>query len=163
MPPHRGHEYLAQFAASFVDNLWIFVCSLPHEPIPGIQRFQWMQDLFPRAKIVHIHEVNPAANRNQEGAQQIWARAVLQHTRANPDYVFASEDYGWAFAQALGAQFIPVDPSRDQFPISGSELRLHPFRNWHFLPTAVRSYFVKEIVIKLLLFSEVNTVLPCAS
>lgn len=149
MPPHRGHEYLAQFASFFVDKLWIFVCSLPNEPIPGTQRYQWMQDLFPHATIIHIHEVNPAANRNQDGAQAIWAQAVLRHTIAKPDYVFASEEYGWAFAEALGAQFIPVDPSRDQFPISGSELRLRPFRNWHFLPTVVRSYFVKEIIIHL--------------
>jgi len=153
MPPHRGHEYLAQFASAFVDKLWIFVCSLPGEPIPGEFRYQWMQALFPQAEVVHIHEVNPAANRNQHGAQGIWAQAVLRHTNSSPNFVFASEEYGWDFAKALGARFIPVDPSRDQFPISGSELRRNPFRNWHFIPGVVRSYFVKEIGIR---FTDAN-------
>jgi hypothetical protein len=135
------------FAASFVDNLWIFVCSLPNDPIPGQLRAAWMQDLFPAATIIHIEEVNPAANRNQPGAQTIWARAVLDHLPEKPDYVFASEDYGWDFAAALGACFVPVDPSRDQFPISGTELRSKPFRHWHYLPAVVRPFFVREIMI----------------
>lgn len=149
MPPHRGHEYLAQFASAFVDKLWIFVCSLPNEPIPGALRHQWMSRLFPEAHVVHIQEVNPAANRQQDGAQRIWAQAVLSRLGHRPDYVFASEDYGWKFAEELGARFIPVDPSRDQFPISGSEMRLRPFRNWHFIPSVVRGYFVKEVRIKI--------------
>jgi cytidyltransferase-like protein len=147
LPPHRGHEYLAHFAASFVDKLWIFVCSLPHDPIPGTLRATWMQDLFPAATIIHIEEVNPAANRSQPGAQAIWARAVREHLDAQPDFIFASEDYGWEFAAALGACFVPVDPSRDQFPISGTELRSKPFRHWHYLPAVVRPFFVREIMI----------------
>ena len=129
------------------------MCSLPNEPIPGELRFIWMQDLFPHATIIHIHEVNPAANRNQAGAYKIWAQAVLSRLGFAPDFVFASEDYGWNFAAELGARFVPVDPSRDQFPISGSELRLHPFRNWHFIPSVVRSHFVKNILIN---FSEID-------
>ena len=149
LPPHRGHEYLAHFAASFVDKLWIFVCSLPGDPIPGPLRAAWIQELFPAASIVHIEEVNPAANRHQPGAHLIWARAVLDHLQQKPDYVFASEDYGWEFATALGGRFIPVDPSRDQFPISGTELRSRPFRHWHYLPAVVRPYFVREIMIDI--------------
>lgn len=148
MPPHRGHEYLVNFAASFVDELWIFVCTLPHESIPGEIRFEWMKNLFPKARLVHIQEVNPSANRAQANAHQIWAKAVLGHMPAKPDYVFASEDYGWAFARELGARFIPVDPSRDQFPISGTEVRTHPFRYWHFIPEKVRPWFIKHIQIQ---------------
>lgn len=147
MPPHMGHCYLADFARGFVDELWIFVCSLPHEVIPGTLRYQWMADLFPGARVVHIEEVNPAANRHQDGAQGIWARAVAERIKAPVDFVFASEDYGWAFARELSATFVPVDPSRDQFPISGTELRERPFRHWHHLPKLVRPWFVKTIAL----------------
>jgi nicotinamide mononucleotide adenylyltransferase len=149
LPPHRGHEYLGHFAASFVDKLWIFVCSLPSDPIPGSLRVQWMGEMFPHARIVHIDEVNPAANRRQPGAHLIWSRAVREHLDGNPDYVFASEDYGWEFAKSLDSRFIPVDPSRDQFPISGTELRTHPFRHWHYLPDVVRPHFIREIMIEV--------------
>jgi HTH-type transcriptional regulator, transcriptional repressor of NAD biosynthesis genes len=148
MPPHRGHEYLIRFASTFVDELWIFTCTLPTEPIPGELRAQWMRELFPKARHVHIAEANPNAGRDKQGAQDIWAETVLSHLPHKPDYVFASEDYGWNFADSLGAQFIPVDPSRDQFPISGTELRSHPYRYWHFIPAPVRPYFVREIMIE---------------
>lgn len=147
MPPHMGHCYLGDFGRSFVDELWIFVCSLPDEPIPGHLRFQWMRQLFPDARVIHIEEVNPAANRYQAGAQKIWANAVLERVQAPVDFVFASENYGWEFAEALGASFVPVDPSRDQFPISGSILREKPFRHWHQLPKVVRPWFVRTVAL----------------
>ncbi len=149
MPPHKGHEYLLEFAANFADETWIFVCSLPGEVIPGKLRFAWIQHLFPNAKVVHIHVVNPQANRLQEGAHKIWAEAVRAEIKQPIDYVFASEDYGWNFARELGATFIPVDPSRDQFPVSGTEVRTHPYRYWHFIPQVVRPWFVKSIQVKL--------------
>jgi len=149
MPPHKGHEYLVQFASSFVDELWVFVCTLPDEIIPGELRFQWMKDLFPQVKLVHIQEVNPQANRYQKNAHTIWARAVKEHVGSSIQYVFASESYGWNFAQALEAEFVPVDPSRDQFPISGTEVRTRPFRYWHFIPERIKPWFVKEIALQI--------------
>jgi len=154
MPPHQGHRYLVDSALSFVDALWVFVCSLPGEPIPGELRYNWMKELFPQATVIHIQEVNPHANRNQPGAQNIWANAVRQYVNKKIDYVFASEAYGWEFANALNARFVPVDPSRDQFPISGTELRDRPFRNWHFIPHVVKPFFVKEILVDPRPFSE---------
>ena len=154
MPPHSGHRYLVDFAQAYCDELWIFVCTLPTEPIPGELRFRWMQDLFPQARIVHIAKGDPLASRNEPGATQIWAQTVRQHLPDPVQFVFASESYGWEFAQALGAHFVPVDPSRDQFPISGTELRDRPFRNWHFIPHVVKPYFVKEIVIDARPFGE---------
>lgn len=148
MPPHMGHCYLADFAQSFADELWILVCSLPREPIPGTLRHRWMTELFPSARVLHIEEENPQANRNQPGSHMIWADAVRTRVPEPIDYIFASEDYGWNFAKSLGATFIPVDPSRDQFPISGSELREKPFRNWHYIPKAVRPWFVKTVMVE---------------
>jgi len=154
MPPHQGHRYLVDFGRAFADELWVVVCSLPGETIPGTVRFKWMQELFPGVNVVHIEEVNPSANRQQPGAQKIWAEAVRKRIGKKIDYVFASEPYGWDFAHELEAQFIPVDPSRDQFPISGTELRERPFRNWHFLPPVVRNWFVKDVVIDPYPFNE---------
>lgn len=151
-PPHNGHKYLIDFASSFVDELYIFVCTLSRDEIPGDLRFQWMKELYPDAHNIHITEENPDANRKQPNAHKIWADAVQRHMKhagagEGADYLFASEEYGWNLAGELGAEFIPVDPNRDQLPVSGSDIRNHPLNYWDFLPETVRPYFIKRIGI----------------
>lgn len=147
-PPHNGHRYLIDFASSFADELYIFVCTLQRDEIPGDLRFEWMQELYPRATCVHITEENPNANRDMPDAHKIWADAIIEHLQDNKaDYLFASEEYGWKLAGELGAEFVPVDPNRDQLPVSGSDIRREPLRYWSFLPEMVRPYFIKRVGI----------------
>ena len=35
LPPHRGHQYLIDFARNHVDHLTVLVCTIAREPIPG--------------------------------------------------------------------------------------------------------------------------------
>ena len=147
-PPHNGHTYLIDFAQSLVDELYIFVCTLPQDDIPGKLRFAWMQELAPNATLIHITEENPMARRNSPDAHRIWAETVMKNMKEkSPDYVFASENYGWAFAEELGARFVPVDPNREHFAISSSTIRHHPLKYWNFLPAPSRPYFIKRIAI----------------
>lgn len=147
-PPHNGHRYLIDFASSFVNNLYIFVCTLERDQIPGILRYRWVKDLYPNATCIHITEENPNANRNKPGAHSIWAKAIAEHLpQCKADYLFASEDYGWNLAEDLGAEFIPVDPNRDQLPVSGTAIRNDPLKYWEFLPESVRPYFIRRIAI----------------
>jgi NadR type nicotinamide-nucleotide adenylyltransferase len=64
-----------------------------------------------------------------------------------PDFLFASEDYGIKLAQVLGARFIPVDHERLLFPISGTAIREDPMTNWQYLLPAARPWFLKRIAI----------------
>ena len=147
MPPHTGHQYLVQFAQSYATHLDLFVCSLASEPIPGGLRFAWMNELFPSANVIHITEEIPEASRDQEGAEQIWARSLRGRMDHDPAYVFASESYGLALAAALGAEFVPVDPQRSVFPVSAGMIRDDPFAYWDFIPGAVRPYFARRVVV----------------
>jgi len=126
MPPHQGHCYLIEFAKNFTSDLTVFVCTLHDEPIPGDLRCRWMRELFPTVRIVHIPEEIPQEYRSADGAQEIWAAAILHHLDAAPEYVFASEEYGADLAAALGAVFVPVDPRRSLFPISAAMIRADP-------------------------------------
>jgi HTH-type transcriptional repressor of NAD biosynthesis genes len=40
-----------------------------------------------------------------------------------------------------------VDADRKRVPISGTEIRKEPFRNWSFMPTVVREQFLKRVCI----------------
>lgn len=147
MPPHRGHQYLLEFAHNYVDELYVLVCTLSSEPIPGELRFQWMRELFPRDHIIHITEEIPEASRGAPNAEQIWAESVREAVNAPVDHVFASESYGYPLAQALGAQYVPVDPAREIFPVSASLIRQDPQNYWEFIPEPVRPYFTRRVAV----------------
>jgi len=145
MPPHMGHLYLINFALSYCADVTVLVCTLPHEPIPGDLRFEWMKQLFPAARIVHITEAIPAAQKDMPGSTAIWAKTIRTYVPDAIHYVFASEPYGEDLARDLGASFVPVDPARAQFPVSATDIRNHPMRNWMHIPEPVRPYFLKRV------------------
>jgi len=148
MPPHNGHRFLIDFACAYAQEVTVFVCSLSHEPIPGVLRYQWMKELFPQAQIVHITEEIPQAHRDNPESPRIWAKALLPHLSSKPDFLFASEDYGWSLAEAFGATFVPVDPGRNAIGVSATLIRENPLRYWEFIPVPVRPYFLEYLTIE---------------
>ncbi len=147
MPPHHGHLFLVDFARNLVDTLHVLVCTLQHEPIPGELRYEWMRELCPDSRVVHITEEIPEAQRGMPGAAVIWADAVRRYVDGSVHRVFASEPYGWDLAAELDAEFVPVDPSRSNIPVSASAIREHPMREWRFIPPPVRPYYVKHVAV----------------
>ena len=147
LPPHQGHCYLANFASQFVDHLSIVVGTLPTEPIPGALRYQWMQDLFPKAEVIHLDKVLPQDPSEHPDFWEIWTRELTAILPQLPDVVFASEPYGHKVAEVLGARFIPVDFGRKAVPTSGTAIRENPFQHWDFIPPAVRPYFLKRVCL----------------
>lgn len=147
MPPHAGHQFLIDFARAMVDHLYVLVCTLSAEPIPGELRYKWVQELAPGCTVIHITEENPAAARGRTGATTIWAETVRNGVPAPVTHVFASEDYGWDLAYLLEAQFVPVDISRSNIPVSASMIREDPYRHWQFIPPVVRPWFVRHVAV----------------
>lgn len=147
MPPHLGHKHLVDFARHYVDELTVMVGSLPTEPIPGVLRYEWMRQIFPDVRVVHLTDENPQYPEEHPDFWQIWQESMLSRMPAPPDYLFASEDYGWKLAQVLGAQFVPVDVQRQLVPTSGTAIRQAPWTNWSYLPELVRPYFVGRVCV----------------
>jgi HTH-type transcriptional repressor of NAD biosynthesis genes len=148
LPPHRGHQYMIDFARRCVDELSVFVCSIRAEPIPGKLRFEWMRDHFGGVRVVHCEDENP-----QEPAEDpdhfwpIWRQSLLARMDAPPDVVFASEPYGVRLAQELGAAFVPVDPLRQTVSISARQIRADPRKYAEFILPEARPYFTKRVVL----------------
>lgn len=65
------------------------------------------------------------------------------------DYVFSSEtDYDEGFKKYFPkTEHVIIDPSREMFPISATEVRSDLFKNWEYLPSAVRKEFVYKVCI----------------
>ncbi len=150
LPPHLGHKYLIDFAASFVDDLTVLVCTIEKQPIPGTMRYEWMRRAFGGVRVIHHPDENPEEPSDAETPEQFWAlwrASILSYLDAPPDYVFASELYGAKLAEVLGARFIPGDLPRELVPISGTALRGHLGVHWEYLLPAARPYFAKRIAI----------------
>jgi HTH-type transcriptional repressor of NAD biosynthesis genes len=147
MPPHRGHQFLIEFARQYVEHLSVLVCSLPRDPIPGDLRHAWVQRMFPDARVVHVTDDLPQEPAEHPDFWTIWQDVCRRAAPEGIDYVFASESYGWKLAEVLGAHFVPVDLARTLVPVSGTAVRQSPMRHWEMIPECVRPYFVKRVCV----------------
>ena len=145
LPPHAGHVYLCEVAAAMCDELVIVVGSLPHEPIAGLQRVAWLRELMPRARVEHLADVLPQEPAEHPEFWAMWRAALVRFVR--PDRVFTSDPYGRRLAAELGATWIPVDPDRATFPISGTAVRADPARHWALLPRCVRAHYARRLSV----------------
>jgi NadR type nicotinamide-nucleotide adenylyltransferase len=147
LPPHAGHVFLCDFARAYCDELTILVCTLDCDPIPGELRFQWMREMFPDCRVLHLAEDVPQEPADHSDFWDIW-RGIVERFHPEPiDFVFASEDYGHRLAAEARARFVPVDISREAVPVSGEAIRADPFGNWRYIPPPVRPYFVEKVCV----------------
>ncbi|MEO7736409.1 MAG: AAA family ATPase [Kofleriaceae bacterium] len=146
LPPHLGHRHLCEVAQAMCDELTIVVGSLAREPIPGAQRVAWLRTMMPRANVVHLTTELPQDPSEHLQFWDLW-RAALRAIAPPPDRVFSSDRYGERLAAELGATWIPVDPERAVFPISGTAIRGAPMQHFAQLPRCVRPYYVRRVSV----------------
>lgn len=147
LPPHLGHVYLVEFAQNYVEDLTVVVGTLKREPIPGMLRFEWMKELFPRSRVVHLDEDLPQDPSEHPEFWRIWRDALMGVLPGRPDFVFASEAYGVKLGEVLGSTFVPVDQARIAVPVSGTKIRQDPMKHWEYLPRCVRPYFARRVCV----------------
>lgn len=143
MPLHRGHQLLIESAQANVDDLTIVVYDEHPEgdypDMPARMRANWIAQLYPELENI-IVRVDPL--------RELTGPHLTQEEKDDPkmaplyakdieflgkfDYVFSSEDYGDAFAEALGAESVVVDVARTMLPISGTQIRenIYEHRGW---------------------------------
>ncbi len=147
MPPHLGHQYLIDFARSRADHLTIIVGTLEKEPIPGRLRFEWVRELYPDLRVVHLTDENPSEPHEHPRFWDIWTASLRRILPDGVDYVFTSENYGDELARRLGARHVLVDLARARVHVSATMIRERPYDNWQYIPECARPYFVKRVVI----------------
>lgn len=150
MPPTNGHLYLIEFARQCCRKLTIVVLTLKDEPIPGILRYNWIREMFPDCTVVHHYHDMPQEPENPQDVAfyHAWRDSLRAHCPRNDfDALFASEDYGYPVAWALGIRFIPVDTARGSVSISGTAMRSDPWQHWQHLPSVVRPYFLRRVAL----------------
>lgn len=152
MPLHNGHMYLVTNGIQQCENLTILVCTLEREPIPGYLRHKWMKhycDNHPikgdtNINVVHINYDLPQEPSEHPQFWKIWTDIVLKHC-PNIEVFLSSEDYGFEMAKHLNIEHVLVDKERVKAPISGTEIRNNPYKNWEFIYREARTYFLNRV------------------
>ncbi|MGK2855777.1 MAG: AAA family ATPase, partial [Thermoanaerobaculia bacterium] len=146
MPPHAGHLRLIDAARRHADDLVILVCSLEREPIPGELRAQWMREIAPDARVVHVTDENPSLPEEHPDFWEIWTATIRKHVPSAIDVVLAGESYGVEFARRLGAKSFVLDREQTGIP-SASEIRARPLTHWDAIAPCARAYFALRVVL----------------
>jgi NadR type nicotinamide-nucleotide adenylyltransferase len=146
MPPHAGHLRLIDEARRRVDELVILVCSLEREPIPGTLRAEWMREIAPDARVVHVTDENPSLPEEHPGFWEIWTATIRRSVPGPIDVVFAGEAYGDELARRLGAESVIVDRRGSEF-VSGTAIRQRPLTHWDEIAPPARPYFAFRVVL----------------
>ncbi len=151
---HKGHCFLIETALLLCETLHICLCSRKEDVIDGVRRYEWIKETYEKyivsGKLVVHHttkEIQDAHVKNTN-APLIWAQEISQMIPVSFDVIFASENYGWNFAQFLGAQFIPIDTHRDIVSVSSTEIQENVHAYWHYISQAVRSDMVMVLGLK---------------
>ena len=147
MPPHKGHLFMCEAAASMVDELTVLVCSTDKEVMSGQLRYEWMNTLLPHINIVHLHRDIPQEPEDHPDFWEIWKKAINECHPEPIDTVFGSESYVHELAKVLNAAPVIIDPNREIFTVSGSGIIQNPVAHWDNIPSVVRPYFQKRICL----------------
>lgn len=152
MPFHQGHELLIRFAQHYVNRLFVVVDKVPDarykdKYIPGPTRVNWIKQTFPGVEVFYISKITPQEPSEHPDFWNVWKKILLDLVPIKPDYLFASEKYGFPLAKILRAKFIPVDVDREMVRVSGTAIRKNFNKYWEYLTAAAKKDFMLRICV----------------
>ncbi|MEG9475254.1 multifunctional transcriptional regulator/nicotinamide-nucleotide adenylyltransferase/ribosylnicotinamide kinase NadR [Mannheimia bovis] len=163
-PIHTGHINMIYEAFSKVDVLHVIVCTDSERDLRLFQqskmkrmptnedRLRWVQQIFKyQQKQIFIHHLVEDGIPSYPNGWEGWSARVKElfaEKNINPTIVFSSEVQDKEpYEKYLGLEVQLVDPARESFNVSATQIRNNPFHYWRFIPKEVRPFFVKTIAI----------------
>ncbi|QNS15371.1 multifunctional transcriptional regulator/nicotinamide-nucleotide adenylyltransferase/ribosylnicotinamide kinase NadR [Mannheimia bovis] len=163
-PIHTGHINMIYEAFSKVDVLHVIVCTDSERDLRLFQqskmkrmptnedRLRWVQQIFKyQQKQIFIHHLVEDGIPSYPNGWEGWSARVKElfaEKNINPTIVFSSEMQDKEpYEKYLNLEVHLVDPARESFNVSATQIRNNPFQYWRFIPKEVRPFFVKTIAI----------------
>lgn len=151
-------------AFSKVDVLHVIVCTDSERDLRLFQqskmkrmptnedRLRWVQQIFKyQQKQIFIHHLVEDGIPSYPNGWEGWSARVKElfaEKNINPTIVFSSETQDKdPYEKYLNLEVHLVDPARESFNVSATQIRNNPFHYWRFIPKEVRPFFVKTIAI----------------
>jgi NadR type nicotinamide-nucleotide adenylyltransferase len=151
-PPHRGHQYLIDQAASQCARVTVLVMAAASESVPLADRVAWLRATVTGLPVtvlgVRCDVPVDFADEAIWTAQVAVMRAALDGSQIPaPDAVFSSEPYGGELAARLGAKPVCVDAARAAVPVSASGIRAGLEAGWDDLLAPARAGLAARVVL----------------
>ncbi len=162
-PLHQGHINMILQARQLVDKLIVFVCSDSERDfklfkesamtrLPTSEdRTNWAKQAFATIPGIQVESFIEDGIPAYPNGWQAWSerlQATLDKLQIQPSIIFSSEPQDEAlYRQYFNLPVRLMDPPRAQFDVSATKIRTEPYRYWHFIPTHIRPFFTKRIVI----------------
>ncbi|RKS85060.1 NadR type nicotinamide-nucleotide adenylyltransferase [Orbus hercynius] len=162
-PLHTGHINLIQRAISQVDELYIILCSdtkrdealfldsaMSRQPTIN-DRMRWLLQTFKYQKNIHIELLEEDGIPAYPHGWNEWserAKALFKDKGIEPNCVYSSEPQdAEMYKNLFNLHTILVDPERHFMNVSSTNIRQAPLKNWQYIPTEVRPFFVRTVAI----------------
>lgn len=163
-PLHQGHINMILCAKLAVDQLHVFVCSdtlrdhqlylesaFTKKP-SSTDRVYFAQSILEGIDGITVHGFNEDGIPAYPNGWQAWSdrlKSKLIDSNIQPNVIFSSEEQDKDFYEAyFQTEVILVDPPRDKFPVSATKIRHSPFQYWTFIPTIIRPFFTRTIILE---------------
>ena len=156
MPLHVGHELMIEFGIAMCNEFNIIVSGKETDVIPLSVRWAWVNEKYGHLPNVFVHDHTDESptpiNVDEHGTvldseyQEYWKN---EFTRMAPHatHFVSSDFYGQTMADLLGIEWMPVDPLREMFEISATQIRNNPIKYFQYISNVAKPYFTKKIAI----------------
>jgi len=160
LPPHRGHLHAIINAATRAEKIYVVVSDNRHytKKVCEEEGLRLM-DLKTRAKWLSIElqnfdhiEVLMLDESNipeyPHGWEQ-WSKLLIDVVPEPFDVIFGGErDYIKHSKEFFPfAEYVVFDHNRTAYPISATQIRKNPYKNWDYILGSARSHFAKRVLI----------------
>lgn len=153
-PPHAGHHFLIDSAASACRRVSVVVMAADVETIPLAARVAWLREEYADS---HVDVVGIMDNLEVDYEDEdAWAGhvalmrealTVSAHAKIPVTAVFTSEPYGAEMARRFEAADVRLDQSRGTVPISATKVRADPIAHWQTIEPPVRAWLARRVVV----------------
>jgi len=163
MPPTIGHEYLIDWAETFIHSInpyhgWpyvhVVVGTQPHEPMCE-ERYEALSAHFSESEVYvsHLHQVLPQKPDPRYGVNDLnfWSKwkvalKAQMYEHAKYTHLISSEEYGPRLAKELGLIHVPYDTDRAIVDAKGTKVR-NKEQGLQYVIPEFQKYLRKKIVL----------------
>lgn len=158
LPLHRGHIMAILRASTMCEKLYVVVSDNPEETkvlCEGIkyislhERLKWLSKEFQDLKHISIVALDETGIPVFPNGWEQWSELLKSLLPEYFDVIYGNEEsYRDGHAKYFpNVDYITIDPDRKEVPISGTEIRKNPIKNWEYLSGASRQFFCKKILV----------------
>ena len=148
-PFHRGHQLVVETALRECDAVKLIIYNCPEATeVPLPIRKNWIQTLYPTVEIIEAWG-GPTETGHTPEIEKAHENYIIHELGVRGiTHFYSSERYGDHVSRALNAENRLVDSTRENIPISASEIRRDPFAHRDWLhPIVLRDFVINAVFL----------------